>query len=698
MFENLFKKKIMKTKFFTLFFIIFLLFFVKKTFSQEDEFNEFKNQVEKDFSDFDKKNKQIFNDFVEKNDKEFADFLRKAWNDYEGNEPEKPKLGNKPDKKPVAKIKDVKIDGQDEIAVCQTVEVIPFALGSALPPIQKEEKGGKKKGTLSVDFFGLEQSFSFDAELSKTFKNGEITPDVIADFWESASNCNHYDLINDLMEFKLQQKLNDWAYYQLITQVSEKITSSKNHAKLMKWFLLNKSRYNTKIGYNANNVYVMVATEFMIFGKNYFSFDNTNFFILDNENIKALRSYDGNYPDARNKLNFLITQSPVLGTEIKSRSLNLSYLNGKYDINLKYNVSNIDFYNTIPQLDLPLYFNASSSSDFINSLVDNLKPHIESMDEFSAVSFLLKFAQTSFDYKTDPQQFGYEKFFFAEETVFYPFSDCEDRSIFFATLIYELLNLKVVGLEYPGHVATAVCFSENRNGDHLFYNGDKYIICDPTFVNAPVGMCMPQFVSVEAKVIPLNSVHSSENFSQELMTVITKAGGNAQKVKVETDSNGNSFVVGTYDATLTFSEKIITAQNDQLNAFVAKFDKNKKPIWVQAFSGDEDFESKFVKTSPDGSTYVAGKIGKNAQFDQKQIQLENNNLKVFLAKYDENGKFQWIKTANIPKEASEKHIVVSRFTKEGKEVSTMIFDKNKGFDNYGISFAQSGDILITLDL
>ena len=76
-----------------------------------------------------------------------------------------------------------------------------------------------------------------------------------------------------------------------------------------------------------------------------------------------------------------------------------------------------------------------------------------------AVNVLLRFVQTGFSYLTDSEQFGREKFMFPEETLSYPYSDCEDRSFLFAYLVSSLLGLDVIGLDYPGHVATAVKFS-----------------------------------------------------------------------------------------------------------------------------------------------------------------------------------------------------------------------------------------------
>lgn len=50
-------------------------------------------------------------------------------------------------------------------------------------------------------------------------------------------------------------------------------------------------------------------------------------------------------------------------------------------------------------------------------------------------------------------RFGIERTLFAEEMYYYPYSDCEDRSILFARLVKDLLGLMVVLLYYPGGIS-----------------------------------------------------------------------------------------------------------------------------------------------------------------------------------------------------------------------------------------------------
>ena len=56
---------------------------------------------------------------------------------------------------------------------------------------------------------------------------------------------------------------------------------------------------------------------------------------------------------------------------------------------------------------------------------------------------------------------------------------------------------------HPGHLATAVGFNEDVAGDYLMVNGKKYVVCDPTYINARVGMTMPKMDNSSAIAVTL---------------------------------------------------------------------------------------------------------------------------------------------------------------------------------------------------
>ena len=124
----------------------------------------------------------------------------------------------------------------------------------------------------------------------------------------------------------------------------------------------------------------------------------------------------------------------------------------------------------------------------------------ENMTEIEAANILLNFVQTSLEYKTDDEVWGEERAFFPDETLHYPYCDCEDRAILYTRLVRDLMGLNVVLLYYPGHLATAVNFNEKVSGDYFLVSGKKYVVCDPTFINASVGRTMPGMDNNTAEV------------------------------------------------------------------------------------------------------------------------------------------------------------------------------------------------------
>lgn len=158
-----------------------------------------------------------------------------------------------------------------------------------------------------------------------------------------------------------------------------------------------------------------------------------------------------------------------------------------------------------PCVDFHIYAESEPSEAFLQSMDMELRPAVQGKSQEEAVNILLHFVQYAFDYQTDQEQFGYERWFFPEETIASRYSDCEDRAILFSQLVRRLLNMEVVLIYYPGkHLATAVKFDNpNTQGDYLTVDGKKFLICDPTYIGATLGMGMPSLKQVPIEVIRL---------------------------------------------------------------------------------------------------------------------------------------------------------------------------------------------------
>jgi hypothetical protein len=167
---------------------------------------------------------------------------------------------------------------------------------------------------------------------------------------------------------------------------------------------------------------------------------------------------------------------------------------GDVCVDVSVNKSLMRYYESLPSFqDLAFYAREPMEPVLCRQLLPPLRDAIAGLSEQEAANMLIHFVQTAFDYKTDTEQFGFEKPFFKEELFYHRYSDCEDRAILYAGLVQNLLGLDVVLLHYPGHLCTAVKFKEDIKGDYTMIDGQKYIVCDPCYIAVNVGRCMPQF-------------------------------------------------------------------------------------------------------------------------------------------------------------------------------------------------------------
>ncbi len=303
--------------------------------------------------------------------------------------------------------------------------------------------------------------------------------------------------------------LNDWGYGLFLHTIATNIyTGSSNGVELFTWFMLVKSGYDARVGYSEDSVCLLLPSSNVWYEISHFKIDNRKYYLTsfgsETPETTTLYIYNESYPGADKPVEVRIAQPPNINKVAARKVLKFSYGNEEYVVPVQYDKTVIDFFARYPQTDLNVYFHAAVSPEAGVSLVTSLKPVIAGKSEAEAVNILLRFVQTSFNYKTDDEQFGYEKYFFPEEILFYAYSDCEDRSILFAYLVRNLIGLEVIGLDYPGHVAAAVHFSDDLPGDKVSYHGKKYLLCDPTYINANLGRCMPRYRDVIPAIIAIS--------------------------------------------------------------------------------------------------------------------------------------------------------------------------------------------------
>jgi len=477
--------------------ILMLLISVLQIYSQS-EFDEWlKNQ------------NQEYSSWKNQMDKTFSEFLEKGWQMYDINIPVERDSIPKPVDIPNPaghQCPDLTSGGIVEMEDDNIEPVFPVVT-EILEDFQREQlMYAVSKGTesLRLSFWGLIFNLNYNSNM-KIYNIDKCDASAIADFWGRISNTDYELIINDLQKMKERFKLNDWAYCQLIFHTGEEIYQDANMSNLFTWFILTKNGYDCKVGYSEDNIYLMLATANTIYGEPHLALEGKDYYSVDlkGNEIKpiSIYTYDGKYPDSDDLIDLNISSTPYLEEVIVDRKLNFSYGDNTWTILVKQNKTLVEFLAEYPATDLSVYFKSEISPLLKQSLKEGLEPILEGRSESEALNILLRFVQKAFKYQTDDAQFGEENSLFPEETFYYEYCDCEDRSFLFSYLVEEFLGLKVIGLDYPGHIATAVQMNFDIEGDKITYNDTEYLVCDPTYINADIGVVMPQFSNVQPEII-----------------------------------------------------------------------------------------------------------------------------------------------------------------------------------------------------
>ena len=445
-------------------------------------------------------------EYISKQDRAWSDFLRKEWDKHEvvvGKiVPPKPK----PDTVPTYTPPTTPVVPPKILIPIQPVEippVTPTPKPQPITPICKPAEQDKNTITAQCFFFGKKLVIPYDVNLGKSAFSS-VDQEAITSFWEQSSAVNYTPVVERLIGKKKEMRLNDYAYFELIQQFSKEVyPSSTNQDRLLCWFLMVRSGYGVRVAFHSEEIALLMPFQEQLYQVSYMTLGGKQYYLFPKLAGGSYFTYDKDYSSGAQPLSLNIINPIHFSEKQATKALRFKFENTDYTLDLAYDPDLIEFYKSYPQADIRINFQAASSVQAKQSLVKALKPYTSQMDELKAVNFLLHFVQTAFEYKTDEDQFGREKFFFADELFYYPFSDCEDRSVLFSYLVREIMGLKVIGLNYPAHIATAVAFNSTVAGDYLTYKNKNYVVSDPTYIGAPVGLTMPQFKNSSPIVVEI---------------------------------------------------------------------------------------------------------------------------------------------------------------------------------------------------
>jgi len=673
--------------------LLILPFFISaQTWEEEKEkmqkkFAEHVKQTKQEFNNYFQQQQKEYKEFVQKTDSAYSKFLSKTYKEYNlfaGIKPEKtPKPDNIPVFVPTKKEKTIK---KIPVKAFEKIIIPKPIIKPVIRETSQDESIELKTQPKQINFYGSEIFFRYDKNFIKSPLT-KINEKTISDFWNRMSQTEYEHFISQMQDYKIEMNLNDWGYYLLLKKTSEKIfAGSENQSELFVWYMLSKSGYKVRVGYNNNKVYLLIPSFNTLYGVKYYTFNNLRYYAI-NLDAEKIFTYKKDYPEANLIMDFNIRNPLNIGNAFSEKTINFNYYEKKHFLKIKYNTNSVEFYKDYPVTDLKVYFDAAISHIAKESITENLYPLIKAQSETEAVNLLLNFVQTSFKYKTDQEYLGKEKFYFPEEVFYYQYSDCEDRAVLFACLVKNLLNLEVIGLKYKGHIATAVKFDEDVSGDYFIYKGQKYIVCDPTYLNAPLGMSMPQFAYAKADIIELENIQHNKKLKDKIWASVLASGGNhgSNKKDIVFDKSGNSYVTGYFNEYANFGKYNLKSTDNTNDIFLAKYDKTGKVIWAKQSGGNGNDIAYNITLDKNDNCYITGSYDRTAVFGDKILNLKENS-DVFIAKYSQNGNLLWANKAGIDNIYNDVNFnFLAKYDCSGNHQWTRIYNETENYANQGIS-------------
>lgn len=459
-------------------------------------YDSFKNQAKLDYEDF-----------RDKANKGYADFVRQTWASYQ-TLPAVPRPKEEKIPPVVIKEEDKEKPIESKPIVIEEVISVPAPQPQPTPVTPIREQPQPTEQVFSFSLYGTTMEVRLDESLKFTLPNLEL--DNIAKVWEQLSDVQYNNVIRDCLELRIKRQLSDWAYLRMLDTLSDAFLGpNSNEAELLKAFIYCQSGYQMRLAMADNHLYMLYGSQHFIFEKPCWQIDNTLFY-TDAYTTSEIQICEATFPHEQ-ALSLYITKEQHLATKptkerlIQSSDVDWLKATVTEDENL------MAFYKDYPTSCVgkdfmtrwAMYANAPMSMHAKEKLYPALQKIIQNRPLAESVDILCHWVQTAFVYEYDDKVWGGDRAFFADETLYYPYCDCEDRSILLTRIVRDLLGLKCALVYYPGHLATAIAIENEVKGDYIMIDNTKYIVCDPTYIGAPIGMTMPEMDNKSAKVIML---------------------------------------------------------------------------------------------------------------------------------------------------------------------------------------------------
>ncbi len=295
--------------------------------------------------------------------------------------------------------------------------------------------------------------------------------------------------IQDLALYQSELNLSDWLFYKLIQDCAFEIYNDESQEiqrVLFCWAVLGQLDYKIQLNFSQNKAFLSVFTMDKLFdvpikkyGVGWMVEVSGN---AANNKTGFIAMYRANqFLNGGKIFSFKMDRLPSL-TNVKKVDKHVKFEHENKFLTIDYQIDKtlINILESYPQLSSKNYVDFPLSMIAYNSLIPELKNYTDLMSNENALRFLLSFTRQAFHYGSDSEYYKKVNVSFCpEQTLFYSYSDCEDRSILFAYLVNEIIRRDVIIIDFDDHVAVGVRL-DKFVGKPISHKNHYYTYCDPT--------------------------------------------------------------------------------------------------------------------------------------------------------------------------------------------------------------------------
>lgn len=481
--------------------ILLLFAITNMSFAQDEKptFNDYLKTKQESFNQYQQQKESEFDAFRRQANAQFAAKMAEAWQLFDM----EPPLPNPTEPDPVVPLV------RDNEPPIPNMPIIP---GETIKPSPKgpAKPQPKPKPTLpeprepqgpwfNFSFYNTPCKVRIDNSLK--FKLNKIDEKSVAAVWQQLSGQASDALVADCFRLIGEMNLCDWAAIKLFKAIGDAYYGiGTNEATLMQMYLLTQTGFKARMGRMDDYLVVLIPFDGSVYGIPFYKMNGEAYYnITGKKSELGCYIYQETFP--QEKTASLRPTLPVLAENwIASRSFTAK----KYptlSVQTKLNRNLLDFMDDYLHCRHDNFVYAGLSESTKQAIYPTLRKAIEGKTIDEAANMLLNFMHTAFDYKSDMQQFGYEKTYFGDESFWYPFNDCEDRAVLYSIFIRDLLGIEAVLLEYPDHLSTAIALPTEVRGSYITTNGNRFLLCDPTYIGSNIGEVPEKYYNVNPKVI-----------------------------------------------------------------------------------------------------------------------------------------------------------------------------------------------------